>query len=50
MKEEDEEEVMAGEERIKCSDLSSLVCHSLRVCLCVPFYIKTSKQSQVTNP
>lgn len=34
MKEEDEEVVMPGKERIKCSDLSSLVCHSLRVCLC----------------
>lgn len=29
MKEEDEEEVMAGERRIKSSDLSSLICHSL---------------------
>lgn len=27
MKEEDEEEVMAGEGRIKSSDLSSLICH-----------------------
>lgn len=29
MKEEDEEEVMAGGGRIKSSDLSSLICHSL---------------------
>lgn len=31
MKEEDEEELMAGERRTKCSDLSSLICHSLYV-------------------
>lgn len=50
MKEEDEEKVMAGEGRIKCNVLSSLVCHSMWVCLYAPYYTKSSKQSHVTKP